>query len=63
MDKVSEELVEELAEAFAAIEKHFLKPATIICSVCGCVISINDKETSPCEHLKQLAEECKDWIE
>ena len=54
---------EKIVDAFAEIEKHDLKPTTIICTVCGNVFSVNDKETSPCEHLKQLAEECKDWID
>jgi hypothetical protein len=57
------ENIKDLVEAFAAIEKHVLKPTTIICTVCGNVFSVNDKDTSPCEHLKKLAEECKDWIE
>jgi len=54
---------EELAESFAAIEKQDLKPSTIICTVCGNVFSVNDKETSPCEHLKQLAKECLEGCE
>lgn len=53
----------ELFELWAEIEKHDLKPAVIICTVCGNVFSVNDKETSPCIHLRELAEECKDWIE
>jgi len=63
VEDLSKEVTEDIVEAFAAIEKHDLKPSTIICSVCGNVFSVNDKETSPCKHLKQLAEECKDWVD
>lgn len=37
-----------------------LKPNTIICSMCGCVIT-KDNKTKPCRHLKELAESCRDW--
>ena len=48
--------VEELVEAFAAIEKHDLKIATMICTVCGNVFSVDDKSTSLCTHLKEMCE-------
>lgn len=48
----------EIVEAFASIEKYDLKPTVIICTVCGNVFSVKDKDTSPCQHLKDLAEEC-----
>lgn len=44
----------DLKEAFSLIEKHELKVNTIICSVCGCIISENN-DSKPCEHLKELA--------
>ena len=55
MDKV-----EEILKAFKSIEKYDLKPSTIICTVCGCVFVVDDKNTNPCEHLVEMAESCKD---
>lgn len=49
---------EEIADLWELIEKHDLKPASMICTVCGNIFSVNDKESKPCEHLKQLAKEC-----
>jgi hypothetical protein len=46
---------DELVAAFASIEKHDLKVATIICSVCGCTLS-KDSDDKPCEHLKEMVE-------
>ena len=46
----------ELVDAFEAIEKHDLKPATIICTVCGCVLRKESKKDDICSHLKELAE-------
>jgi len=57
----TEQNIKDILEAFKSIEKHDLKVETIICTVCGNVFSVKDKETSSCEHLKQLAEECTDW--
>ena len=46
--------VKEITDAFAQIEKHDLKPTTIICTVCGNVVSDQMKESSPCEHLREM---------
>lgn len=43
----------ELTAAFAEIEKHNLKVNTVICTVCRCMLSVNDKN-KPCVHLKEL---------
>jgi len=45
--------VEKLIEAFAAIEKHDLKIATMICTVCGTILS-EDKKQPLCEHFKEM---------
>jgi len=45
--------IEQLTTAFAEIEKHELKVNTIICTACGCVLSVND-DNKPCEHLREL---------
>jgi len=44
----------ELIEAFSEIEKHDLVVNTIICSTCGRVVCLSDKETFPCEHLLEM---------
>ena len=46
----------ELIEAFASMERHDLKVNTIICTVCGCVVHMDEK-TPVCGHLKQLAKD------
>lgn len=47
-----------LREAFDSVQKHDLKPNTIICTVCGCALRVDDESTKPCEHLKELASGC-----
>lgn len=49
--------MKSLEEAFALVEKHDLKPTVIICSICGCVVNVDNVDTKPCEHLKQLAKD------
>lgn len=51
---------QDLAEAFAAIEKHDLKVATMICIDCGHIFNVNDKESKLCEHLEKMF---KEWRE
>ncbi len=53
------DIVNDIVKAFAEIEKHDLKPAVVICTVCGCVLA---KETKPCVHLLELAEGCSEWF-
>jgi|GEM_PF-7113907 len=49
--------IHELFEAFAAIENHDLKVATIICTICGCVIYKDKVENEVvCDHLKEMFE-------
>ena len=55
MKKVKLYNLEELAKAFASIEKHDLVVNTIICTVCGCLVNFNNKSSVCCEHLKKLA--------
>jgi hypothetical protein len=52
---------EHLLEAFSSITSKStpLKVNTIICSVCGCVVSIKNK-TKPCRHLATLAQDFVD---
>ena len=58
----TEQNIKEILEAFESIEKHDLKPSTIICTVCGCVFSYKEKDISIlCEHLMEMVEDCKDW--
>lgn len=46
---------EALIEAFKKIETHELVPNTIICTMCGCVISKDTKfKEEVCEHLKSM---------
>lgn len=47
--------MDKLVEAFGEIEKHDLKVSTIICTICGGVISKTDSR--PCEHLLELAKD------
>lgn len=37
-----------------------LRANVIICTVCNHMFIVN--ENQPCEHLKTLANDCKDWI-
>ena len=53
-------LAGDLLSAYKAIAKYSLKPATIICAVCGCVVSKHFKR-KPCRHLRELVESCKTW--
>jgi len=46
--------VEEIKKAFERVETHTLKVSNVICTVCGCVINMDNKE-KPCSHLKALA--------
>ena len=46
---------EEVRKAFEEIEKYDLKVNTVICTVCGCVVSFDEK-SKPCEHLMELCE-------
>jgi hypothetical protein len=48
--------VKELIKAFESVEKHDLKPSTIICTVCGCVLREGSRKDDICSHLKKLAE-------
>ena len=41
-------------EAVKKIETHSLKPSTIICTVCGHAFLTWDKDSRPCEHLKEM---------
>jgi len=43
----------KIIEAFAEIEKHKLKVSSIVCTICGGVVS--ETNTKPCEHLLELA--------
>lgn len=52
--------MKSLEEAFALVEKHDLKPTVIICSICGCTVNVDNVDTKPCEHLKQLAKDVLD---
>lgn len=54
---------EDILEAFASIEKWNLKPETIICTVCGNIFSVRDKDISLCQHLKELFAEVAQWVE
>ena len=47
--------IDKLVEAFAEIEKYDLKVSTIICTICGGVIS--KANSRPCEHLLELAKD------
>lgn len=53
------EVSKEIQEAFEQIEKIDLKPNTIICSVCGCVIDNDTKKSELCEHFLELVESFK----
>ena len=50
----------DIVKAFAEIEKCDLKPAVVICTVCGCVLT---EETKPCIHLLEMCEGCSEWPE
>jgi hypothetical protein len=52
---------EDLATQFAALEKHPLPVETIICGVCGNILSSKDKTTRACEHQKQMVEGLEKW--
>ncbi len=58
---VEQQDIDEIIEAFKSIEKHDLKPSTIICSVCGCIFTGKDEYNLLCEHLKELFEGLEDW--
>jgi len=58
---MSEKELKDLTDAFALIENHDLQVETMICSTCGAVVSVHDKSTKPCEHLKKLVSDCLDW--
>jgi putative endonuclease len=46
-------LVKELLKAYDRVITCPLKPKTIICTVCGCVVS-EHSENKPCTHLLEL---------
>ena len=43
----------KIIEAFAVVEKHELKVSTIVCTICGSVLS--EANNTPCEHLLEIA--------
>ena len=50
---------EEALETFKLIEQCNLKPSSVVCSICGCIFTFDDKENMPCEHLKKIFEQIK----
>jgi Fe2+ or Zn2+ uptake regulation protein len=50
---------EELEKAFVAFESHDFKVNTVICTVCGRIVNIHEKQ-KPCKHLKELAKSMAD---
>ena len=45
---------QQLLDAFQSIETHDLKVNVVGCSVCGCLVKLDDENSMPCEHLIEL---------
>jgi hypothetical protein len=52
---------EDLLKAFESFETHDSKVKVVGCSVCGCFVKLDDKESQPCEHLIEMFKGCEDW--
>jgi len=57
-DEIEERKIRDI---FTAILKCDLTPETIICSECGNVYSIKDRETFLCRHFRDLFKEFSQW--